>query len=134
MPYMKRSQKKRLTTRVAFTSLLLMVAVHVRDIITHIITLSGARGNKWVKLIVQLMHLLMQVVIVGLCIHNMLHELNLSSPQDIFHVPGFIPLVQHMNQHALIVSMCKSQALHLISQGTDILHCHLIPMSGLVPL
>jgi hypothetical protein len=36
-----------------------MVVVHVRDVVTDIITLSGARGNKWVKLIVQLMHLLM---------------------------------------------------------------------------
>jgi hypothetical protein len=36
-----------------------MVAIHVRDVVTHIIALSDARGNKWVKLIVQLMHLLM---------------------------------------------------------------------------
>jgi hypothetical protein len=108
MPYMKRSQKKCLTTRVASTSLLLVVIGHVRDVVTHVITLSGARGNKWVKLIVQLMHVLMQVVIVGLYIYNMLLELNLSSPQDIFHVPGFIPLVKHMNQHALIVSMDNS--------------------------
>jgi hypothetical protein len=53
-----------------------VVVVHVRDVVTHVITLSSARGNKWVKLIVQLVHLLMQVVIVDLCIHNMPLKLN----------------------------------------------------------
>jgi hypothetical protein len=111
-----------------------MVVVHVRDVITRVITLSNAKRHKWVKLIVQLVHLLMKVVIVGLCIHNMLLKINLSSSEDIFPMLGFIPLVEHMDKQALTVFACKSQMLHLISQGTDILHCHLISISGLVPL
>jgi hypothetical protein len=80
------------------------------------------------------MHLLMQVVIVVLCISQLVLELNLSSPQDILLVLGFIPLMQHMDKHVLTVPMCKVQALLLLLQGKDILHCYLIPMEGLIPL
>jgi hypothetical protein len=75
-----------------------VVAVHVEDIITRIITLSGDRRHKWVKLIMQLVHLLMKVVIVGLYIHNTLLKLNLLSSEDIFLMPVFIPLVEHMKK------------------------------------
>jgi hypothetical protein len=36
-----------------------------------------------------------------------------DSPQDILLVPGFIPLVQHVDQHTLIVTVSNSQPLHL---------------------
>jgi hypothetical protein len=45
MSYMKRSQKKHITIEKHPTSLLLMVAIHVRDLVTRVITLSGARGT-----------------------------------------------------------------------------------------
>jgi hypothetical protein len=60
------------------------------------------------------MHLFMQVVIVVLCICQLLLELNQSSPQDILLMSGFIPLMQHMDKHALIVPMHKSQASLLL--------------------
>jgi hypothetical protein len=82
----------------------------------------------------QLMHLLMQVVIVVLCISQLLLELNLSSPQDILLMPGFIPLMQHMDKHALTVPVRMGQALLLLLKGKDILHCHLISIDGLIPL
>jgi hypothetical protein len=75
-----------------------VVPIHVRDVVTRIITLSGARRHKWVKLIMQLVHLLMKVVIAGLCIHNTLLKLSLSSSEDIFPMPIFVPLVEHMNK------------------------------------
>jgi hypothetical protein len=80
-----------------------------------------------VKLIVQLVYLLMQVVIVLLCNCQLLLKLDLSSSQNIFLVPGFISLVEHMDQHALTVPVGCSQPL-------DLLPNHLIPMDGLVPL
>jgi hypothetical protein len=40
----------------------------------------------------------MKVVIVGLCIHNTLLKLSLLSSEDIFLMPVFIPLVEHMNK------------------------------------
>jgi hypothetical protein len=76
----------------------------------------------------------MQVVIVLFGIGQLLLKLNLSSSQNIFLVPGFIPLVEHMNKHALTIPVSNCQALQLLMQVTDIRHYHLIPMDGLVPL
>jgi hypothetical protein len=46
----------------------------------------------------QLVNLLMKVIIVVLCIHNMQLKPNPSSSKDIFHMPGFIPLVEHIDK------------------------------------
>jgi hypothetical protein len=94
-----------------------MVLIHLHIILSQDdarFHLSIARRNKSVELIVQLMHLLMQVVIVVLCICQLLLELNLLSPQDILLMPGFIPLMQHMDKHALTVPMRKGQVLLLL--------------------
>jgi len=75
----------------------------------------------------QLVHLLMQVVIVLFGFGQLLLKLNLSSSQNVFLVPGFIPLVEHMNQHALTVPISYSQPLNLLPS-------HLIPVDGLISL
>jgi hypothetical protein len=80
-----------------------------------------------VELIVQLVHLLMQVVIVLFGISQLLLKLNLSSSQNIFFRPGFIPLMEHMDQHALTFSVSCSQPLNLLSS------C-LIHVEGLIPI
>jgi hypothetical protein len=59
------------------------------------------------------MDFLMEVVIVLFYSCQLLLKLNLPSPQDIFFVPGFIPLIHHMNQHMLIVAVSNSQPLNL---------------------
>jgi hypothetical protein len=79
------------------------------------------------ELIVQLVHLFMQVVIVLLGIGQLLLKLNLSSSQNAFFRPGFIPLMKHMDHHALIVPVRYSQPLNLLPS-------RLIPMEGLIPL
>jgi hypothetical protein len=75
----------------------------------------------------QLMHLLMQVVVVFFGIGQLLLQLNLSTSQNIFFRLGFIPLMEHMDQHALTIPISGSQSLNL-------LHSSLIPMEGLIPL
>jgi hypothetical protein len=89
--------------------LLIFLILHV--IISHYDTrlhLSCARRNKRVELIMQLVHLLMQVVVVLFGIGQLLLQLNLSSSQNVFFKPGFICLMEHMDQHALtvLVSCC----------------------------
>ena len=79
------------------------------------------------QLTVQLVHLLMQVVIILLYSQQLLLHLDLSSSQNVFLVPGFIPLVEHMNQHALTVPIGYSQPLNLLPS-------HLIPVDGLISL
>jgi hypothetical protein len=58
------------------------------------------------------MNFLMEVVIVLFCNNQLLLKLNLSSPQDILFVPGFISLIHHVNQHTLIVAVGNSQLLN----------------------
>ena len=78
------------------------------------------------QLIVQLMHL-MQVVIVLFGIGQLLLKLNLLSSQNVFLGPGFIPLIENMDQHALTVPVGCSQPLNLLPS-------HLIPVDGLISL
>jgi hypothetical protein len=58
------------------------------------------------------MNFLMKVVIVLFCNCQLLLKLNLLSPQDVLFVLGFIPLVQHMDQHAPTVAMSDYQPLN----------------------
>jgi hypothetical protein len=60
----------------------------------------------------------MEVVIVLFGIGQLLLKLNLSSSQNIFFRLGFIPLMEHMDQHAFTV----------------LLPSCLIPVEGLIPL
>ena len=57
----------------------------------------------------------MEMVIVLFCSCQLLLQLNLSRSQRILFVLGFIPLVQHMNQHALTVAVSNCQPLNLQS-------------------
>jgi hypothetical protein len=59
------------------------------------------------------MNLVMKVVVVLFYSCQLLLKLNLLSPQDILFVPSFIPLIQHVNQHMLIVEVSNSQPLNL---------------------
>jgi hypothetical protein len=59
------------------------------------------------------MNFLMEVVVVLFCSCQLLLKLNLPSPQDILFVPGFIPLIHHVNQHTLTVAVSNSQLLNL---------------------
>jgi hypothetical protein len=61
----------------------------------------------------QLMHLLMQVVVVLFGIDQLLLKLNLSSSQNIFLRPDFIPLMEHMDQHTLTILVSRNQSLNL---------------------
>ena len=79
------------------------------------------------QLIVQLVLLLMQVVIVLFGIGQLLLKLNLSSSQNVFLRPGFIPLMENMDQHALTIPVGCSQPLNLLPS-------HLIPVDGLISL
>jgi hypothetical protein len=65
------------------------------------------------------MNFLMEVVIVRFCNCQLLLKLNLMSPQDILFMPGFIPLIHHVNQHTLTVAMSNREPLNL--------ECLLIP-------
>jgi hypothetical protein len=80
-----------------------------------------------VQLIVQLVLLLMQVVIVLFGIGQLLLKLNLLSSQNVFLGPGFIPLMENMDQHALTIPVGCSQPLNLLPS-------HLIPLDGLISL
>jgi hypothetical protein len=73
------------------------------------------------------MNFLMEVVIVLFCSCQLLLKLNMSSPQDILFVQGFIPLIQHMNQHTLTVVMSNSQLLNLKRLLVSFL-CNLLQM------
>jgi len=73
------------------------------------------------------MHLFMQVVIILLYIGQLLLKINLSSSQNVFLGPSFIPLMENMYQHALTVPVGGSQALNLLPS-------HLIPVDGLISL
>ena len=79
------------------------------------------------QLIMQLVHLLIQVVIVLFGIGQLLLKLNLSSSQNVFLRPGFIPLMENMDQHALTIPVGCSQPLNLLPS-------HLIPVDGLISL
>jgi hypothetical protein len=68
----------------------------------------------------------MQVVIVLFSIGQLLLKLNLSSSQNIFLRPGFIPLMEHMDQYVLTIPISYSQPLNLLPS-------RLIPMEGLIP-
>jgi hypothetical protein len=57
------------------------------------------------------MNFLMEVIVVFLCICQLLFKLN--PPQDIFLLPGFILLVQDVDQHTLTITVSHSQPLHL---------------------
>jgi hypothetical protein len=76
---------------------------------------------------VQLVHLLMQVIVVLFGIGQLLLQLNLSTSQNVFFRSSFIPLMEHMDQHALTIPVCCSQPLNLLPS------C-LIPVEGLIPL
>ena len=80
------------------------------------------------------MNLLMQVVVVLFCIGQLFLELNLSSSQNIFCGPGFIPLVEHMDQHALSVPIGGGQTLDLLSQCTHISLIGPSPLGRLIAL
>jgi hypothetical protein len=69
----------------------------------------------------------MQVVVVFFGIGQLLLQLNLSSSQNVFFRPSFIPLMEHMDQHALTVPISGSESLNL-------LHSCLIPMESLISL
>jgi hypothetical protein len=69
----------------------------------------------------------MQVVVVLFGIGQLLLKLNLSSSQNVFLRLGFIPLMEHMDQHALTVLVSCSQPLNLLPS-------YLIPVEGLIPL
>jgi hypothetical protein len=71
----------------------------------------------------------MQVGIVSLCMVQLLLQIESLSSQSVFFVPGFIPLVEHMNQHALTVLMSGSQA-KILQQGYLTLLNSLIPLYG----
>jgi hypothetical protein len=64
-----------------------------------------------IELVVEAVHFLMKIVIVFFCSFNPLLKLHLTSSQDVLFVPGFIPLVHHVDQHALTVVICHSQPL-----------------------
>jgi hypothetical protein len=49
-------------------------------------------------------------------------KLNLPSPQDILFVPDFIPLIQHVNQHVLTITMGNRQPLNLKRFLVSFLH------------
>jgi hypothetical protein len=53
----------------------------------------------------------MKIVIVFFCSFYSLLKLHLMSSQDVLFVPGFIPLVYHVDQHALTVAIRHSQPL-----------------------
>jgi hypothetical protein len=53
----------------------------------------------------------MKIVIVFFSILQLLLELKLTSSQNVLLVPGFIPLIHDMDQHALIVVICYCQSL-----------------------
>jgi hypothetical protein len=59
------------------------------------------------------MNFFMEVVVVLFCSWQLLLKLNLSSPQDVLFMPGFILLIQHVNQHTLTVAVSNSQLLNL---------------------
>jgi hypothetical protein len=80
-----------------------------------------------VKLVVQVRHLLMQVVIVLLSMLQLLLKLVHPSPQGVLFVLGFIPLVDHMNEHALAVPVGNGLPLKL-------LYCLLISLDHLISL
>jgi hypothetical protein len=50
-----------------------------------------------IELVVEAMHFLMKIVIVFFCSFNSLLKLHLTSSQDVHFVPGFIPLVHHVD-------------------------------------
>jgi hypothetical protein len=55
----------------------------------------------------------MEVVVVLFCSYQLLLQLNLSSPQNILFILGFIPLIQYMNQHTFTVVVSNYQPLYL---------------------
>jgi hypothetical protein len=69
----------------------------------------------------------MQVIIVLFDIGQLLLLLNLASSQNVFFRLGFISLMEHMDQHALTISISASQSLNLLTS-------RLIPAEGLIPL
>jgi hypothetical protein len=64
-----------------------------------------------IELVVEAVHFLMKIVIVFFCNFNLLLKLHLMSSQDVLFVLGFIPLIHHVDQHALTVAICHSQPL-----------------------
>lgn len=108
----------------------IMGLIHLHAIISQndaSLHLSHARRGKRVKLIMQLVHLLMQVGIVGLCMVQLLLQLKQSGSLNVLLMTGFIPLIKHMNQHALAVLVSGSQA-------SVLQHCYLTLVNSLVPL
>jgi hypothetical protein len=67
--------------------------------------------KQMIELVVEAVHFLMKIVIVLFCSFNPLLKLHLTSSQDILFMPGFIPLIHHVDQHALTVVICHSQPL-----------------------
>jgi hypothetical protein len=67
--------------------------------------------KKRVELIVSQMNFLMEVVVVLFCSCQLLLKLNLPKPQDILFMTGLIPLIQHVNQQTLTVTVSTSQPL-----------------------
>ena len=82
----------------------------------------------------QLVDLLMQVLIVLLSISQLLLKLQLSGPQGVLLVPGFIPVTKHMNQHALAVPVSCGHPVLLFSHCQQILTQHIVLLDCLVPL
>jgi hypothetical protein len=78
------------------------------------------------------MNFLMEVIIVFFYICQLLFNLNLSSPQDIFLLPGFIPLVQDVDQHTLTITVSHSQPLHLEHFLVSFMYHLLQPLLGRV--
>jgi hypothetical protein len=80
------------------------------------------------------MNFLMEVVIVLFCSYQLLLKLNLPSPQDILFVLGIILLIQHVNQHTLIVVVSNNQPLCL-KRLLIPFPCHLLqPLLDCIPL
>jgi hypothetical protein len=53
----------------------------------------------------------------------------LENTEDILLVLGFVPLVQHMDKHALTVPMGDNQVSHLSLQPANLSH-RLIPLQS----
>ena len=76
----------------------------------------------------------MEMVIVFLYSCQLLLQLNLLRSQRILFILGFIPLVQHVNQHTFTVAVSNYQPLNLQGLLIPFLRYLLQTLLGRIPL